>query len=116
MKKDDVCSELSKRIDTVQEDIFILRSKSDMSEHTQAATVATLEKFDDQLITICQNQDGLSSRMINSFKEHSERLTEIEATTNKIKLVSSNWKTIIWIIIISAIIGFSFETGIRDML
>ena len=39
-----------------------------------------------------------------------------DVATDKIDMAASHWKTIFWVIVISSLIGFSFETGVRDIL
>lgn len=122
-KKDETYAEMSKRIDGIENDIYILRERSHKNEDTQGVMVAAVDRISDQLVSVFEKQDQLSVKMIESFKEHNARFKNIEdiakkdkETLDQMRMVTSHWKTIVWVIFISAIIGFSFETGIRDML
>lgn len=104
-KKDEVYSEISKRIDSNENDILILRERTHDMDERQGITVAAIEKMSVQLLNIFDITEKLS-----------KKTEEMKQTTDKIKLVSSHWKTILWVILISSLIGFSFETGIRDII
>ena len=116
MKEKNVLGELSRRINNGEKDIIILREKTTRLENNQALIIATLEKIDNTLNMVYQNQNTLADKFINSNKGLSERLNEAEKTTRTINFAASHWKIIVWIIVISAVIGFSFENGVRDIL
>ena len=115
-KKDDVYQEISRRIDHMQNDIYILSDRTHEYSQTQGVIVGAVEKIGDQLASLFEKQDQLSAKMIESFKEHNDRFRDIEEQTGKIKIVSNHWKTIVWVIVISSAIGFAFDNGIKDIL
>jgi calcineurin-like phosphoesterase family protein len=115
-KKDETYIEMSKRIDSAEEDIFILRDRFYKQDETQGVVVAAVERLSDQIMTVFENQDKFSEKVIETFKDHAVKFKDIEDTTNNIKIVTSHWKTIVWMIIISCAIGFAFDNGIKDIL
>jgi len=108
--------EMSKRIDSNQNDILILRERTHNIQETQGVIVGAVEKLSDQIISVFEKQDQLSKKIIDSVKENNEKFKQFESPISKINIVTNNWKTILWIIIISTVIGFSFESGIKDFI
>src|SRR5690349_12962195 len=105
-KEEDGMRKLSKRMDKGEKDIIILREKTTRLENNQALIIATLEKIDNTLTMVYQSQNTLADKFIDVNKGLSERLSEAEKTTHTIRLAASHWKIILWIIIMSSVVGF----------
>ena len=116
VRKIEASAEMSRRIDILQNEISILKEKTHDNEEASGVVVATVERLSDRAKAIFEEQKKFSEKVIDTFKEHAIRFKEIEEETNKIKLVTSHWKTIVWIIIVSSAIGFSFDNGIKNIL
>jgi len=108
--------ELSKRVDNNNNEILSLRTRAHRTENTQAGMISILDKLDNNLKTIYENQECISLKMIESFKDITMRISEAEKITNQIKLVTAHWKSLLIIAIFFAGLGFAFDNGIKDLL
>jgi hypothetical protein len=114
-EKDNIAySEISKRIDRTEEEILIVRERVHDLKGNQGYIMAAVEKIDDSLIRVFENQNNLQEKNLEVQKQHAEKFAEIEKITKKIEIVSSHWKTICALIIIPLIIGFCAENGAKD--
>lgn len=123
---ENVLEQLSIRIDNiydemteVKEEILRLRDRSHEMETTLPVIVASVDKFvdknADQMMAIFEKQKKLDDALFQSLKEQSLKIADIEKVTNGIKLVATHWKSLIVVAIIFAVLGFTFEKGIKDI-
>lgn len=115
IEKDNIAySEISKRIDRNEEEILIVRERVHDLKGTQGYIMAAVEKIDDSLLRVFENQNNLQEKNLEFQKQHAEKFVEIEKITKKIEIVTSHWKLICSIVILSAFFGFCAENGMKD--
>jgi hypothetical protein len=111
---DMVVEQLSIRIDDNSEELTTVRKRLHEMETTIPVMIATNEKNYDQLMTLVENQKKFDDRIIQIQKELSLRISEAEKITNGVKFAVNHWKSIFVVVILSIIIGFSVDNGLKD--
>ena len=112
---ENLIDQLSIRIDENSDEILRLRKRSHEMETTMPVIVASIDKNADQIMSIFEKQKSFDDRIVQAHKELLLRISEIEKVTNGIKLVATHWKSLISVAILFAVLGFTFEKGIKDI-
>ncbi len=100
---------LSMRIDDNSDEILRLRERSHDMETTIPIIGAAVDKHSEQLMKIFENQSKLDDKIIL-------RIEKVEKVTEGIMLAAKHWKSILTIIILAIVVGFSVDNGLKDVI
>lgn len=90
--------EKSEAIETLRKRTHVTENNLASSSHLIAETISNLSRAVDDIDVVKKKQE------------------ESERTIRKIEIVTSNWKPIFILIIISVIIGFCMDHGLKDFI
>lgn len=110
-----VIDQLSIRIDEHSDEILRLRERTHEMETTIPAIVSSVDKNADQIMSIFEKQKSFDGRIVQEHEKLLTRISEVEKVTNGIRLVATHWKSLIIVAILFAVLGFTFEKGIKDI-